>query len=105
MSEPANTKPKASLTDQLRQLGGLLSSFAPIIFIVFVIGIYGFVAFQILNARSAAPSPTDVSAQTQASASAPHIDQQTIDDMQSLQDNSVNVKTLFDQARSNPFNE
>jgi hypothetical protein len=71
-------------------------------FIVFVVLIYGFIILRIQTLSSKQPTDEQVSSQVQATG-IPHIDQATVKQLQALQDNSVNVQSLFDQARNNPF--
>jgi hypothetical protein len=71
-------------------------------FLVFVALIYGFVIFRIQTLSAKQPTDDQVSSQVQASG-VPHIDQSIVKQLQTLQDNSVNVQSLFDQARNNPF--
>jgi hypothetical protein len=85
----------SALLQQLRRYSFLL-------FLVFVVLLYGFVVLRINNLSNAQPSDEAVSSQVQA-AQVPHIDQSVVQQLQSLQDNSVSVQTLFNQARSNPF--
>lgn len=73
-----------------------------VLFIVFIALIYGFVLFRIKTLNDIQPSPDAIAAQVKA-AQVPHIDETAIKQLQSLQDNSVNVQTLFNEARSNPF--
>ena len=80
------------------------SQYAVVWFLLFLAGIYGFVLFQINAANSAQPSDASVTTQEQAVA-APHIDQAVVEQVLTLQDHSVNVRTLFEQARKNPFSE
>lgn len=94
----------ASITNQLRILMPRLLRFAVIFFVLLLAGVYGFVLWRVQSLANVQPSDTDVSTQVKLSAT-PHIDQTTVQQMQNLQDNSVSVHTLFDQARSNPFQE
>lgn len=71
-------------------------------FIVFVALVYGFVLFRFNTVRTIEPSETAVTSQVKA-AKVPHIDQTVLQQLQSLQDNSVSVQALFNEARSNPF--
>jgi hypothetical protein len=79
-----------------------IRSYSYVIFLVFVALLYGFVLFRINSLSNVQPSSDAVSSQVQA-ARIPHVDQAVIKQLQSLQDNSVSVKALFNQARSNPF--
>ena len=86
------------------QLAGLfrrLSAYKVFIFFLLVASLYGYIVWRInvlSNAPPAAADPSKVVAQ-------PHIDQPIIDKLESLQDNSVNVQSLFDAAREDPFQE
>ena len=103
MSETAK-RPKLSLRDSLAPVAAVIKSYMLLWFVLLLAGVYGFVLFRIQAAVTAQPSDDAISAKVQA-ASTPHIDQSVVQQMQSLQDHSVNVKTLFDEARSNPFQE
>jgi hypothetical protein len=76
--------------------------FSLILFISFVALIYGFVIFRINSLSNAQPSSESVTSQVKA-AQVPHIDKSVVKQIESLHDNSVNVQTLFNEARSNPF--
>lgn len=76
--------------------------FSFFLFIGFVAILYGFVVFRIQSLTSAQPSPDSVTSQVKA-AQVPHIDKSVVKQLESLNDNSVNVQTLFNEARSNPF--
>lgn len=72
------------------------------IFFLAVAALYGFIIWRVNVFSNAPPSTSEVAAQTSAQ---PRIDKATIDKIQSLQDNSVSVQALFNQARDNPFQE
>jgi hypothetical protein len=96
---------KKDLKDMLAKASAVLQklqAYSFVIFLVFVGLIYGYVLLRINTLRSAQPSDTAVSTQVQA-AQIPHIDENVVKQLESLQDNSVSVQSLFDQARSNPF--
>jgi hypothetical protein len=85
--------------------GGVITKFRRysfVAFVIFVAVLYGFVILRINNLGNTQPSSVAVSGQVQA-AQAPHIDKSVIQQLNSLQDNSVSVQALFNQARSNPF--
>jgi hypothetical protein len=79
-----------------------LSRYAVILFFVLVAGVYGFVVLRINSLSNAQPSDSDVAAQSTATP-VPRIDPKVAQQLQDLEDNSVNVQTLFEQARNNPF--
>jgi hypothetical protein len=71
-------------------------------FILLVVILYGFLVFKINNYSGLQPSQDAVNSQVKA-ANVPHISSDVVQQLQSLQNNSVSVQALFDQARSNPF--
>ncbi len=81
-----------------------LKRYQVIVFIVILGLIYGFIIFRINILSGQTPSDADLSSQLQGTKT-PHIDQSAVDKIKQLQDNSVQVKTLFNQARNNPFSE
>lgn len=99
-----NAKPQQSFQDSLAPVATIIKRYMVVWFVLLLVGVYGYVLYRIQAAVTAQPSDTEISDQVQ-SASTPHVDPTVVDQMQSLQDRSVNVKTLFDQARSNPFKE
>jgi hypothetical protein len=78
--------------------------FKVIIFVILLAAVYGLIVLRISSFDNAQPSATAL-----AGASVPiattHIDPTVVKQLQSLQNNSVSVQTLFEQARSNPFQE
>ncbi len=74
------------------------------VFILFA-GIYGYMLFKI-NAL-ANPGPVDESAVLAEvkTLPVPKIDEQAANKLLTLKDNSVSVQTLFEQSRTNPFEE
>ena len=79
-----------------------LQRYSLLVFLVFIAVLYGILIMQINSLSNTQPSSLDVNNQIKA-AQLPHIDQSVVKQLQSLQDNSVNVQTLFNEARSNPF--
>ncbi|HEY5152554.1 MAG TPA: hypothetical protein VII55_01125 [Candidatus Saccharimonadales bacterium] len=100
-------KPKFNIGEPLEKVGSVLRQvrhYGFALFLLFVALIYGFVLLRINTLGNAQPSSDAVTSQVQA-ARIPHIDQPVVQQLQSLQDNSVSVKSLFNQARANPFQE
>ncbi|HSX45615.1 MAG TPA: hypothetical protein VLG27_01255 [Candidatus Saccharimonadia bacterium] len=91
-------KIKSGLLDGLQKL----SRFRVVIGLLLVLGIYGFLIWRIESLNSVQPSPDAVLAKNNPLRSA-HIDTKVVQQLESLRDNSVNVKTIFDQERQNPF--
>jgi hypothetical protein len=79
-----------------------LNVYRVFIFFLSVATLYGYIVWRI-NTFSNAPAST--SEETAQTAAQPHIDPATVQKIESLKDNSVNVQSLFDSARNNPFQE
>lgn len=79
-----------------------LRPYGLLVFIVFVLCIYGFVLLRANTLNSQEPSEDAVASHVKA-ARLPHIDQTVVQQLKTLRDNSVNVQALFSQGRSNPF--
>jgi hypothetical protein len=76
---------------------------APLLFFVLIGLLYGFLLLRIGMLSNVQPDSSDVS--KEISQLTPHIDQKAAAQLQGLEDNSVNVQTLFNDARNNPFGE
>lgn len=103
MSDTPN-KSKQSLGSQLAPIGAFFMHYLALWFVLLLAAVYGFVLYNIQAAVTAEPSQSSIDAKVQSTAT-PHVDSKVVEQMQSLQDHSVSVQTLFDQARSNPFQE
>jgi hypothetical protein len=79
-----------------------LRRYSFVLFVVFVAALYGFVVLRISSLSNTQPSSESVAGQVQA-AEVPHIDQQAVQQLNSLRNNSVSVQALFNQTRNNPF--
>lgn len=90
---------KNQLQDTLHQI----MHYRIIIFFAVVALVYGFVVWRVNTLVHVEPTPSQVA--SELSSTSPKIDQATVDKINQLQDNSVNVQALFDQARQNPFHE
>ncbi len=96
---------KQSLKLKIYKLCGAIAKFRRysfVMFIIFIAALYGFILLRINSLSQAEPSAEAVTNQVKA-AQVPHIDKKVVAQLESLKDNSVSVKALFDQARSNPF--
>jgi hypothetical protein len=94
-----------NLNDLPALFGGFMrkvSAYKVFLFFLLVAALYGFIVFRINTFSNTPPSTSEETAQGTAQ---PHIDPDTVAKIQSLQDNSVNVQSLFDSARENPFQE
>ncbi len=109
MSDSVKSKKKGEIHLDLAALKPLsakavagLSRYAAILFFVLIAGVYGFIILRINVLSNAQPSQSDIDAQS-ISTPVPRIDPAVAEQLEKLKDNSVNVQTLFDQARNNPF--
>lgn len=75
-----------------------------IIFIVLIMSTYSLLVFRINVLTNKQPDDSTVTTQLQA-VNPPKLDPNIITKILQLQDNSVEVKALFNQARENPFQE
>lgn len=92
-----------SLPQQLGSVASKSARYAPVIIFVLIASVYGFVLMRITMLANAQPTGADVS--SEISQLTPHIDKNAAAQLENLEDNSVNVKSLFEEARNNPFGE
>ncbi len=93
------------LKDLIEKVLSLLRKLRPYslaVFLIFVGCLYGFLLLRAHTLNNEQPNTDAVTGQVKA-ARLPHIDQAVVKQLQTLRDNSVNVKALFDQGRNNPF--
>lgn len=91
-------------TDQLvSQATDLFRRYRAVLFIVLIALIYAFLLLRI-HALDNVPAGSSSSAAPSAKP-APHVDKTVVSQLKQLQDNSVNVQALFNDARQNPFQE
>lgn len=95
---------KKSLRGQLQQTWQLTLHLRIVLFLLLLVGLYSFIGWRIATLANAEPDSAAIGLKTEKT-STPHIDQKVVDKVRQLEDNNVNVQTLFDQARQNPFRE
>ncbi len=74
------------------------------IFIITVLGLYGYLVVHINSLAQQEPDEATV-AERLKTVQRPQIDQVALDKIQQLQAQNIQVQTLFKQARDNPFTE
>lgn len=74
------------------------------IFFIFIATLCAFLLFQVNSYGSVEPSEDQVTEKL-TSVSRPHIDESSLKKIQELEEQNVEVKSLFQQARDNPFSE
>jgi hypothetical protein len=82
----------------------VVAKYRALIFFIVIASLYGFILWRINVLSNAPPSQADISTAEKGTAG-PHVSDTVVQKLQSLQDNSVSVQTLFEEARNNPFNE
>jgi hypothetical protein len=87
---------------QLRQFFKKFMEMRIPLFVLLVAAVYAFVVWRISALQAVQPNLDAINSQLQSST---NINKATVAKIQQLQDNSVNVKALFNQARQNPFQE
>lgn len=92
------------LKQQLKPIGKQFMQLKALIYVVALMVCYIFIAYRINVLTQVEPTQTAINAQL-SPVKNPHIDPAIVNKIQQLQDNSVSVQTLFNQARQNPFNE
>ncbi|QQS20070.1 hypothetical protein IPL85_01270 [Candidatus Saccharibacteria bacterium] len=75
-----------------------------LLFFLVLTSLYGFLVWRINVLSSAPPSQAEVSSAAQ-NVPKPRISEEVIMKLQGLQDNSVRVQAIFNDARQNPFQE
>ena len=100
--ESSTTKP----VEQLSAILGKLLRVRVMMFALFLGLVYGYTIVKINDFSNVTPSATDISTAIQSNQQkSPQINQSVVDKIEQLKDNSVNVQSLFNQARDNPFQE
>lgn len=74
------------------------------VFFVAMLVIFGFFVFRI-NQFSQQEPPEDAVTEKLKTVPRPRIDQDALTKIEQLEDQNIEVQTLFDEARKNPFNE
>lgn len=92
------------LPAKIAPLLGKAKSYAVFIFVIGFLAIYGFVVFRINMLSRVEPDESAITEKVN-SVQRPRIDQATLDKIQQLRSENIEVKSLFDHARDNPFNE
>lgn len=93
-----------TLLPRAKQLSSPLATHLPFIFVLVVLLSYVFVVWKISGLTTV--EPTDNQEQTAlAQSDIPKINKKAVAQIESLEKNNVQVHSLFEQARNNPFRE
>lgn len=91
----------------LTKLSPLISAFrahARFIYLVLLLLSCAFLVYRINAYANVAPTDDEVITETKT-ITKPRVDKAALIQLQNLQDQNIEVQTLFEEARNNPFNE
>src|SRR3546814_17707838 len=97
-------KDTAKLLDQLQVVGAFLHRYLVIISIAIFALLCGYILMKATSLTSAEPDLSAKTEQTEAVAR-PKVDERVVDTIIGLEDRNVQVRTIFENARDNPFAE
>lgn len=92
------------LIEKLKPIMASIKKHRVVIGIILVLSIYGWLVLQINLLNNIEPTEDAVTEKLRT-VKRPVINKQIVDKMQQLQDENIEVQTLFKQARENPFQE
>jgi len=92
------------IPNQILALLQKLRKYTLFICILLVLGIYLFLVWQIRYFATIEPTSTDVTNKVNE-LNTPKLDQDAVNKILLLEDQNIEVKTLFNEARQNPFQE
>lgn len=92
-----------NLGKSVKAAGKQLARFRLPLFLLLLVGLYGFIIFRTYTLMDIPPDESAVKGTSKATRA--HIDEDVAKKIQELQDNSVNVQQAFNDARNNPFQE
>lgn len=93
-----------NIKNKFREFVSHYKKYASFVFIVIILCLYTFLVYQISRFSLAEPDPAAVDAKVQ-SIGRLKIDQESINKIQQLEDQNINVQSLFESARDNPFQD
>lgn len=93
-----------ALATKLKPVINLTHKYLTFSIILFFLLIYTILILRIDNFSSASPTQDQISGKQQ-SISHPKVDPKVLSKIQQLQNQNIQVRTLFNQARNNPFSE
>lgn len=97
-------KPKKPIREQLAPIQVFVVAYKKFMFVLLILFAVIFLVFRINAFSSTEPSQSQIDEKLQT-VSRPKLDQAVLNRIQQLQDQNVQVQSLFDQSRNNPFNE
>ncbi len=101
MNKESPADPKQQLAALFARLMGL-RKYLWVLLLCLIVALYAYLILKINGFANTAPSLAQVQSNLKSS-SLPVINQNVVNQLNQLQNNSVSVQALFNQARSNPF--
>jgi hypothetical protein len=101
----ADVKDLAKIKDVFPKILQKLGRFSVIIFTVAIFVVFSFLIIQINSFARAEPDQDKVQEEMLSGTRSLKIDDTTINALKRLENQNVEVRTLFNQARDNPFSE
>jgi len=89
---------------KLKSFESIGARYLSFMLVLLSLGVYSFIVFRINSLITAEPTDEQIIEKLQT-VQRPKIDQVSIDKINQLSDNSVEVKAIFKEARQNPFQE
>ena len=93
-----------SIKPALRGLARTLGKYYSVLLFLLFMGVYGFMVVKINSLSNPVVDDSEIAEEVKTLPT-PRIDETAANKLQSLKDNSVNVQTLFEKGRTNPFKE
>lgn len=95
---------KTYLLDKLATTTAFVKRFRFLLVFLVFSAMFGYVIMQVNAVTSREPSETEISKKATA-APRTKVDEQLVEEITSLEEQNVQVKTIFNDARKNPFSE
>ena len=80
----------------------IITRFSVIIFVIFLGLVFGFLTFNIANYSNREPSDDQIEERL-SSLKTVNLNQQAVDKINELRDQNINIESLFNNGRANPF--
>lgn len=93
-----------AVSEKLSAIKKILSRFAPLFLIIIVASVYSGLILYINNLTDVTADDDEVIEMLEVT-TRPQIDQQAVDAIEALQDQNIQIESLFEEARDNPFAE
>jgi hypothetical protein len=93
-----------TILEKLRLIAEVARRFSTLIVIVIFSGMYAYLMLQVNSINQKTPNADAVTEKLKET-STPKIDAEAAQKLSALEDQNIELKSLFNQARSNPFEE